>query len=65
MDPKEVVITFGKYRGKTLGEIADADLLYLYWLNGRNGLKPERLKDAVADICNRSSREIESLIDWA
>ena len=29
-----VLMPFGKYKGKTLGEIADEDVLYLDWLVG-------------------------------
>ena len=59
---EEVVIPFGKYRGKSLGEIADADLLYLDWLNGLDNLKP-RLMKAVADLCARRAREIDSMLE--
>lgn len=30
---EDMVMPFGKYRGRTLGWIADANILYLDWLN--------------------------------
>jgi exodeoxyribonuclease X-like protein/putative quorum-sensing-regulated virulence factor len=58
----DTVMPFGKYKGKTLGDIADEDLLYLDWLNG-GVITSERLMIAVAGICEERRREIESLID--
>lgn len=56
--PCLMVMPFGKYRGKTLGEIADADILYLDWLNGQEIKSPALLK-AIAQICADRSHEID------
>jgi exodeoxyribonuclease X-like protein len=32
-DPRAVVVTFGKYQGKTIGEIAQLDLSYVEWMS--------------------------------
>lgn len=58
MKSEDVIVSFGKYRGKTLGEIAAADMLYLDWLNGRD-LRPPLL-EAVADLCERFGHEIDA-----
>jgi uncharacterized protein (DUF3820 family) len=47
---EQTPMPFGKYKGQTLGAIADADVLYLDWLNGLDNLKPPLLM-AVATIC--------------
>jgi uncharacterized protein (DUF3820 family) len=57
-----VIMPFGKYSGRTLGEITHADLLYLDWLNGRDNLR-DPLLTAVALICAERSAEIDSLVD--
>lgn len=56
-----VVIQFGKHKGKRLGDIADADLLYLDYLNGLD-LRSPRLLEAVATICAARAREIEETV---
>ena len=61
MRSEDVVMPLGKYKGRTLGEIADEDLLSLDWLNGLEDLRPPLLQ-AVADICTRFSHEIDSLL---
>lgn len=33
VDPRTVVVTFGKYQGKTLGEIEQLDLGYVEWMS--------------------------------
>jgi uncharacterized protein (DUF3820 family) len=52
---------FGKYRNKTLGEIARADLQYLDWLAGQS-IRDRNLAIAVAAICSARSEEIERAI---
>lgn len=61
MIAEELRMPFGKYKGETLGVIADNDLLYLDWLNGRE--LRGRLLTAVAEICTRRAKEIEQLLD--
>ena len=63
-DPEEFVMPFGKYKGRTLGDIADDDLLYLDWLAGIE-LKDRRLQQAVWHICAKRTHEIESLMAGA
>lgn len=36
---REKLVPFGKYRGSTLGAIADEDQDYIVWLSGWNGLR--------------------------
>ena len=59
-----VVMPFGKYKGATLGEIADADVLYLDWLVGRD-IRGSTLREAVAAICQDRAAEIKRLVDDA
>jgi len=61
MKSEDVVMPFGKYKGRSLGEIADEDLLYLDYVNGFEDLRPPLLQ-AVADICARRGREIDALL---
>ena len=60
--PEDVVMPFGKYKGRTLGWIADNDLLYLDWLASAE-IRGHRLQQAVWDICARRAHEIRSLLD--
>ena len=64
-DSEDVVMPFGKHKGRTLGQIGDEDILYLDWLNGLDNLRPP-LREAVADVCERRQHEIESAMadDW-
>ena len=59
--PEDMVMPFGAYEGWTLGRIAEADLLYIDWLNGLN-LRNRKLTLAITDMCNRFSHEIDSLL---
>jgi len=60
-DAEDYVMPFGKYKGRTLGQIGDDDILYLDWLNGLDDLS-EPLMIAVADVCARRSHEIDGAI---
>ncbi len=59
--PENVVIHFGKYKGKRLGEILEQDAAYLDFLNGLDDLR-EPLASAVADINTRCAFEIDDAI---
>lgn len=41
VNPKEVLIDFGKYKGKTLLDIAQTDRGYLEWIISENGIRKE------------------------
>lgn len=60
-DPEDMTMPFGKHRGRTLGEIADDDILHLDWLAGTE-IRNRRLQQAVGEICRRRSHEIESAL---
>jgi uncharacterized protein (DUF3820 family) len=53
------VITFGKYRGKTIGDIADINPRYIIWLNEEKIVEfPEDiLEAAIIDDANNSPPE--------
>jgi len=60
----DVIMPFGKYKGKTLGEIADIDLLYLDWLNDPSRkIKSKWLILSIAEICAERAHEIDNLVD--
>lgn len=54
-------VQFGKHNGKTLGEIAAVDLMYLDWMAGQTWLRGTLL-DGVLALCARHAREIERRI---
>lgn len=60
-DADDIILGFGKYKGRTLGEIADADVLYLDWLRDQQ-IRDPRLRAAINDLCDRRSHEIETLL---
>jgi len=60
--PEDRVMPFGKHKGKTLGQIAERDLLYVDWLAGI-GLRDHRLQQAVWHICAGRNHEIQRLIE--
>ncbi len=60
--PEDMICPFRTHQGKTLGYIADVDLLYLDWMNGLDIKNPKLLR-AVAEICVKWSREIDRLVD--
>lgn len=57
MDRWTFVMPWGKYKGRTLKEIADEDILYLDWLNGKD--LPEPFLGYVRAICKEREDEIE------
>lgn len=62
--PEDRTMPFGKYRNKTLGEIADADILYLDWLNDpERKLRDRDLAMAIAEICAKRSAQIDAELD--
>ena len=61
-NPEDVIMSFGKYGGQTLGWIADHDLLYLDWLVGAQ-IRSDKLRQAVFEIAERRAHEIRSLLD--
>lgn len=64
MIPEAVVMPFGKYKGHTLGEIADEDLLYLDWLNDpAKDIRSQQLVLGIAEICAKWSAKIESMLE--
>ncbi len=48
---RAVTMLFGKYRGKTLGQICDSHPNYIRWLDTLDNLDP-RLKEAVETVAN-------------
>jgi len=56
--PENVIMPFGKYKGKQLGQILADDPLYLDWLVGAE-IRSERLAFAVAEMCKKYEPEIE------
>jgi len=57
----DVVIQFGKHKGKTLRAIAEEEVLYLDWLDTATLCEP--LKSAVKLVCKRHIHEISDEID--
>jgi len=57
-EAKDMAMPFGKYKGKTLAEIAEADVMYLDWLN--DGKLYGQLKPAVEAACEQFAHEIEA-----
>ena len=57
-----VVMPFGKYKGRNLGEIAKIDLLYLDWLVGKD-IRSDRLALALTVICEGRHREIVGRVE--
>jgi len=61
-EAEAVRLPFGKHRGRTLGEIAAADVLYLDWLIGRD-IRSDRLALALAMVCEDRHREIADRLE--
>lgn len=55
-EASKIVLTFGKYNGKTLGEVLEENEGYLQWLVGREDTK-QSLKDACVVLINMPSEE--------
>lgn len=56
------IMPFGKHKGKTLGWIADHDILYLDWLVGQE-IQSTRVRLAVYEICRDRASEIEAALE--
>jgi len=56
-EAEKIQMPFGKYKGKSLGAIADEDVLYLDWLLGET-IKWETLRTAIGVICEDRVDEI-------
>lgn len=62
---EDVVMPFGKHKGKTLGDILVADPAYLDWVQDK--LTSRNLAEAVKEMCRKYEPEIEAAIskrDW-
>jgi len=59
-DPN-MLMPFGKYKGKALRWIAENDVLYLDWLAGASLYGP--LEKTVAALCQEFSDEIDKALD--
>lgn len=51
-----IIVNFGKYAGKTLGEIKEIDTGYLEWMIGSEQTK-QSMKDAIAKLLNYPNKE--------
>lgn len=56
------VMPFGKYKGKTLGWIANNDILYLDWLVGQD-IQNVKIRLGVGAICQARAGEIEQAME--
>lgn len=65
-EAKEVVLSFGKYRGKTIDDVAATDdgLRYLDWLAGQDWVNG-RTEEALAEYLGNDAvkRDLETLLD--
>lgn len=55
-EAEKIVVSFGKYAGKTLKEILESDKNYLLWMLGAEQTK-QSMKDAIAKLVNVPSPE--------
>ena len=53
-EAEKIVLTFGKYKGKTLKEIKEADENYLYWL-----IDSENAKESLKSACSKLVKPVE------
>ncbi len=60
-DAYKQVVPFGKFKGKTLQHVANADITYLAWM--RDKVEDLRLLEAVVLICEANVREIAEAED--
>lgn len=56
------VMPFGVHQGKTLSQILQDDAKYFDWLNSIN-IQSNKLREAVAVICEKYAPEIERALD--
>lgn len=61
-EARSIKFHFGKYRNRTVGEVEEADLLYLDWAMDANCLTVE-LRDALFTVCAARSADIAALIE--
>lgn len=61
-DAESVIMLFGKYKGKTLGWIAENDLLYIDWLTDAD-IRSDDLADAVAQVAELYSAAIDAAVN--
>lgn len=59
---ERVRMPFGKYAGRTLGEIARADVKYIDWLNGLSNIRSGELKLAIAAVAQAHEDEILRMV---
>ncbi len=60
-EARQMVMPFGKYARKTLGEIADADIRYIDWLQDAQVRSPQ-LAEAIAVLGIEYAREIDRAV---
>lgn len=53
-EAEKIVLTFGKYKGKTLKEIKETDENYLYWL-----IDSENAKESLKNACSKLVKPVE------
>ena len=53
-EAEKIVLTFGKYKGKTLKEIKETDESYLYWL-----IDSEIAKESLKNACSKLVKPVE------
>jgi hypothetical protein len=54
--PEDVVMPFGKFKGRTLGDILAERPSYLAWVQGLE--LRDKLREAVDAMCEKYDREI-------
>jgi len=52
---EDIVIQFGKYKGKTLGQIVESDEQYFVWLVHSGAIRVESVREAAERIASRNS----------
>lgn len=50
------ILTFGKYKGKTLKQVLDKDPVYITWLNDNVSNMP-RIKETIVQEAHRRGQE--------
>lgn len=60
---EDVLMLFGKHKGKRLGDILDEDAAYLDWLQTAD-ISNEQLAAAVAEINLKYQDKIEQAVEW-
>ena len=57
----KIVVTFGKYKGKTLDEISDINPSYICWL--KENVKTIKIPKWLVEACERDVRESKNNMD--